>query len=437
MRLKSVTVGNFKNVAETKLDLNTITAIVSANNYGKSNLLEALNFGFSFIKASTAIRFNMTHWKPGIPLTFALAEKDFIFSVEFEAPDLGKYRFVRYSYRFKWANDKDSDIMITDEAIEARETESVRYTSYLRRNKSLYRASKAATGFRRLALTNDSLAVDVLYSLADDDISKICAKIKSLSKRMCNTLDLGYSFWMNPIDFGPTSDIMFNDNDIPRALYYLKKTFPEKFHLFLEMVYDLFPEFSDIKLQVYGLKDMEQPEIHVIEHNREKKDSPAIDIPYRLKDEMYQLVIKSSSLNQPISMEYMSTGTKRIIWLLANAVYGGCTDINLIGVDEIETSIHPKMINNLLESISSVLGDTSMIVTSHSPYLIQYLKPKAIYIGVPNDEGIARFKKIQQTKIKTLINTSRSLGLSMGEYLFELMSGDDDSTLILSSYLED
>ena len=51
MKIKSITVGNFKNIAETKLDLNQMVAIVSTNNYGKSNLLESINFGFDYIVA--------------------------------------------------------------------------------------------------------------------------------------------------------------------------------------------------------------------------------------------------------------------------------------------------------------------------------------------------------------------------------------------------
>lgn len=78
-----------------------------------------------------------------------------------------------------------------------------------------------------------------------------------------------------------------------------------------------------------------------------------------------------------------------------------------------------------------------MIITSHSPYLIQYLKPDSIYVGVPNEDGVASFRRIHPKKIKYLLNTTRKLETSIGEYLFELMSGDSDSSKILSAYLED
>ena len=123
--------------------------------------------------------------------------------------------------------------------------------------------------------------------------------------------------------------------------------------------------------------------------------------------------------------------------MIANAVFGGSYHTNILGVDEIETSIHPKMIRRLLEALSDILEETSMIVTSHSPYLIQYLKPESIYVGVPNDSGVATFRRIHPSKVKNLISTTRELETSVGEYLFELMSGDEDSAAILSAYLED
>ena len=432
MKLKSITIGNIKNVAETKLNLGTIVAVVSTNNYGKSNILEAIQFGFSFIGASARDRSNMMRWTRGIPLTPGLAGKDFVFAVEFDAPELGIYRYVRYSFSFAWFNDQTKMAYIKDENIEARENEHVRYTSYLKRDKGQYKAGKTKTGFRKLSLSDDILALDILPSLEDIDIAEVVDKIKALSYRMCKTLELDNSYKLNPIkfDFDTPSSILFDDEDIPRALSILKEEHPDKYDLFAEMIYDLFPEFESIDLRTYTLKGQT-----VISSTEDKEDKKRV-IPYHIKDDLHSLIIRSKYLNQPISMEYMSTGTKRIIWLIANAVFGNCYGVNLIAVDEIETSIHPKMMRSLLESIAYVLEDTSMIVSSHSPYLIQYLKPECIYIGVPDDSGVASFKRINPSKVPALLKTSRDLGMSVGEYIFELLAGDDDSASILSAYLE-
>lgn len=441
MKIQSVTVGNFKNISETTLDLRQMVAVVSTNNYGKSNLLEAINFGFDFINASAKGRSNMMRWTRGIPLAPQLANEDYIFSVEFHDPSLGEYQFVKYSFKFKWYNDQNTGAIILDESIEMRASESVRYTAYLKRDEGKYRASKSISGFRKLSLSKDVLAIDVLSAMEDIDIADVVFKIKELSYRMCNTLELDKSFQPTPIefDFGNSPPLAFDDDDIPKALSVLKEERPEKFDLFIETIYDLFPEFKNIELQSYALKSKDSPQIRafVVSEGDDELTADSAKIPYHIKNELYRLIIHSDYLNQPISMEHMSTGTKRIIWLVANAVFGNCYGTNLIGVDEIETSIHPKMIKILLESLNYILESSSMIVTSHSPYLIQYLKPDSIYVGVPNNNGVASFKRIHQSKMKLLLNTTRSLETSIGEYLFELMAGDEDSATILSAYLEE
>lgn len=438
MKIKSITIGNFRNLSETTLDLNRITAIISANNYGKTNLLEAIQFGIEFITASPKVRNNMMRWVKCIPLTPSLAGKDYKFCIEFDEPKLGDYRYVRYSYSFSWANDQNTGAVITDETIDIRSNENVRYTSYLKRDKGQYKAGKTKSGFRKIVLAKDILAIDVLSSITGIEIADAVSTIKGIKCTMCDTLELNSSYQQNMFEFDfEQHDLPLSDGDIPRSLSVLRKEYPEKFDIFIENVYDLFPEFTKIELQSSHLSDdkINQPQILFVEKTSDDKEN-AIDIPYHIKDEIHRLMITSKYLNQPISMEFMSTGTKRILWLIANSIFANSYGINLIGVDEVETSIHPKLIRQLLESVNENLGNASMLLTSHSPYLIQYLKPNSIYIGVANEDGTASFKKINSNKTKELLRVSRDLEMSIGEYIFELMSGDNDSSVILKAYLE-
>ena len=77
-----------------------------------------------------------------------------------------------------------------------------------------------------------------------------------------------------------------------------------------------------------------------------------------------------------------------------------------------------------------------MIVTSHSPYLVQYLKPERIYVGAPSDDGVARFKRIRADRVSDFMSAASNRGMGFGEYLFALMSADEDGARVLLSYLE-
>ncbi len=277
MRLKSITVGNFKNIDVTTLNLDTIIAVISTNNYGKSNLLEAIHFGFDFIAASAKSRSSMMQWIPGIPLSPKLAGKDYIFSIEFDDPDLDEYRYVRYMFQFSWPTDEKKGVIV-DETIEMRPNESVRYTSYLQREKGRYRAAKEKNGSRKILLASNVLAVDILSSIDNIGISNVITQIKNLSYKMCRTLDVDPSFHPCPVEFdlGASSPVPFDDEDIPRALSILKKNYPEKYNLFKETIYDLFPEFQSVSLREYELKENEMPKFQAYVVSSDEKKTTEV-----------------------------------------------------------------------------------------------------------------------------------------------------------------
>lgn len=440
MKINSITVSGFKNVKKTRLELDGICALISANNYGKSNLIEAIAFGFDFIHESRKGRKNMMSWIKGIPLCTAMQDDEYSFEIEFQDERLGEYQYVKYGYSFKWHRDDETGEVITNEWIEARENTSVRYVSYLKRDEGKYRKGKDTIAFRKIDLDELQLAVDVLTLIEDIDISEVIKDIHDISFRVCSSLDLRDRYQPSPLEYIEDEDevIRFDDSDVPKALYILKKKNPELYKLFEESVYTLFPEFSSISLNEYTLSDQntEQQIMVKVEHTSQSADKIQEEIPFKIREHIYRLFVKCTYMNQPVSMANMSTGTKRAVWLLTNAFAANLVNAGMIGIEEIETSIHPRMMKKLLEVINDVLGDAPLIVSSHSPYLVQYIKPEKIYIGVPNEDGVAEFRRVQKNKVKNIVANARDLGLSVGEYLFELLSGDSDSYEILKSYLE-
>lgn len=442
MKLKSVTIGGFKNIRKTKINLSNITAIISPNNYGKSNLLEAIDFGVEFISASEKDRKNMMGWIKGIPIIKTLENEEFIFEIEFINDGSDEYQYVKYGYKFSWYRDDGTGQKITDEWIEARPSESVKYSSFLKRSEGKYRKEKSTTSFRKINLDDEQLAIDVLLANEGISIHSLIRAIKNIDFHVCSSLDLRDRFQPDPIEYIDSSNddvVAFDDKDVPRALYKLQQTDPEKYDLFLEAVYTLFPEFTNVTVTPYIINiDKDQINAVYFSTDSEQSDRKTVeDIPFRIKDEIYNVIITSKYLNQPININRMSTGTKRIFWLLVNVFIASSKKISFIGIEELETSIHPRLLKNLLEFLNEVLDDTSIIISSHSPFLVQYIKINNIFVGKPTNDGAAEFKKIKSSKSKQLINMARDNNMAVGEYLFELMSGDKDYEAVLSFYLED
>ena len=443
MKLKSVTVGGFKNLQRTKIEMQGIAAVVSTNNYGKSNLLEAIDFGVKFLSANERDRESMMRYVRGIPVNTVLAGEDYYFEICFENETEDDYRFVRYSYSFSWYRDDGKGQRITDEKIEARSNESVKYTSYLKRDEGKYRKDKNTNAFRNIVLNDRQLALDVLSLIVDIPLFPVIDAIRHIDYRVCSSLDLRDRFQPVPIEYIGDKDnnelIAFDDRDVPRAIYRLKQLAPENYDLFVEAVTTLFPEFSEISVEPYSISSNSASlvSMRVAAGDSDSKTEEPENIPFRIRDEIYRVFIKSKNINQPVDITRMSTGTKRIFWLLANVFIASSRGMSLIGVEELETSIHPKLLKKLLEFLDEVLEDTSMIISSHSPFLIHYIKPERLYIGVPDDKGTALFKRIKSTKIRQFISLARDNGMSAGEYLFELLSGDTESRELLHFYLEE
>lgn len=444
MKIKSISIGGFKNLKKSTLQLENITVIISPNNYGKSNLLEAIDFGVDFLTSNSKDRKVMMRWVRGIPINKSLENEEFFFELELEDETLGDYRYVRYGFTFKWFRDDGSGQCITNEWIETRPNESVRYTAYLKRAEGKYRKEKETNSFRKINLEDSQLAIDVLAAMEDIAIQPVIKAISKINYHVCSSLDLGDRFQAAPIEYIDNNDdgcIAFDDKDVPRALFQLQEQYPEKYDLFLEAVYSLFPEFSDVSIQSYSL-NVEHSKVNVLVSADEGEILPTTleefeDVPFKIRDELYRVVITNRNLNQPINIAMMSTGTKRIFWLLANIFIASSKGMSFVGVEELETSIHPRLLKGLLEILDEVLDDTSLIISSHSPFLVQYIKTEKIYVGIPNTDGIAEFKKTKTSKTKALIKTARDHGMAVGEYLFELMAGDQDSIDTLSFYLED
>ncbi len=441
MKLLSITVGGFKNLNTTKIKLNGITALISPNNYGKSNFLEAIDFGIAFFHASRKVRKNMMSWIKGIPLCSKLENSEYEFIIEFEDEKLEQYKFVRYGFTFRWHRDDNTGCCITNEWIDARENTSVRYTSYLKRNEKKYRKGKSTSAYRNIDLDELQLAIDVLDTVEDIEFSSVIKAIQNVSFRICSSLDLRDCYQPSPVEYISDDEdcIKFDDSDVPKALCYLQNNDPERYQLFKDALFTLFPEFTNVNVYEYTIdatKSNQEVRIATVTNKDITEKEIEEKIPFKLREHIYRFFVKCEYMNQPISMEYMSTGTKRAIWLLTNAFIAQNIGIKIVGIEEIETSIHIKLMKTLLETITEALEDTTLLISSHSPYLIQYLKPEKIYIGVPNNDGIAEFRRIQEKKMKYIIENAREIGLSVGEYLFELLSGDSESYEILESFLE-
>ena len=201
MRILSITVGGFRNIEKTTFELGGIVGLVSANNYGKTNVLDAISFAIDFMQASLRERSNMMGVVGCMPLSPKLADDCFTFAIELEDPDLGEYRFVRYGFSFAWAKDDGGGRSIVDETLEINSKRGGLWSSYLKRSEGKFRASHDTRYFRSMNLEGSQLAIDVLTSIDDIDINPAIRLIKQVSCGVCDSLDAAGRYSSVPFEF--------------------------------------------------------------------------------------------------------------------------------------------------------------------------------------------------------------------------------------------
>lgn len=94
----------------------------------------------------------------------------------------------------------------------------------------------------------------------------------------------------------------------------------------------------------------------------------------------------------------LSTGTLRVLALLA--VLRHPNPPPLVVVEEIENGLDPRSIHLLVEEIRTAVesGMTQVVVTTHSPYLLDLLKLDQIVLVYRDDNGEPRFHRPKDSK---------------------------------------
>ncbi len=125
-----------------------------------------------------------------------------------------------------------------------------------------------------------------------------------------------------------------------------------------------------------------------------------------------QFLISDSADARPhyFHVNQMSDGTLRILGLLV-ALYQ-TPKPSVIGLEEPELTVHPGILTLLAESIHEVSEDAQIIVTTHSPNLIESFGPEKIIV-VELKDGLTTAKPLG----KVQLNAVKERLLSLGELM--------------------
>jgi len=421
MELKNINFSGFANIESFEIELGKLNALVALNNYGKSNVLAAIEFGIDFIIQPLSVKNRMMAFRPVIPINSHIDKLPFSFEVVINTNFQNDEHSVVYGFSFEWIkNEKGKGQKIKDEYLRIKSNKAdSKYKTLLNRTleETLYLSSSTGRCDKKLKVQKNELAINKLLNFDDLFYWDIVKTINSLSVAQVDTLQNPDGIFKSIIIKEKEDDLVKNDYSVSLAdtsnagffIYSLMKQNPSTYELFKDSVKTLLP----------SIEDFEPIEIDLKSRIKFKNEKPKL--PLDFPEKIYDIRVKEKNNNQQTSIDKLSSGSQKLFYVLALTIAAEHNKTPLITFEELENSIHPGLLQKLLIIIDGLTDKTKVLLSSHSPYLIQYLDINKIKIGLPNSKGLSVFKEIKKTKFTKIINIAEEEGISVGDVIFDKM----------------
>lgn len=128
-----------------------------------------------------------------------------------------------------------------------------------------------------------------------------------------------------------------------------------------------------------------------------------------LADGRLLLQIKDAPFERPILAKYASDGTLKMLAYLT--VLYDPEPPQLVGIEEPENQLNPRLLSELAEECRSAAGRSQLMVTTHSPSFVNALQPAEVWVLHRDEKGYTRAKRALEIQgIKEFMDTGAKLG---------------------------
>lgn len=132
-------------------------------------------------------------------------------------------------------------------------------------------------------------------------------------------------------------------------------------------------------------------------------------LPLRLDDGRLLLRLKDIPFAEPVLSRFASDGTLKLLAYLT--VLHDPEPPAVIGIEEPENQLHPKLLPILAEEIREVSADVQVLVTTHSPDFLTTVKPRELWTVSRASDGFARVRRADEfDHVNAMIESGANLG---------------------------
>jgi predicted ATPase len=131
------------------------------------------------------------------------------------------------------------------------------------------------------------------------------------------------------------------------------------------------------------------------------------------------LQIKDAPFDRPILSRFASDGTLKMLAYLA--VLYDPDPPQLIGIEEPENHLHPRLLPELAEECRTASARSQLMVTTHSPFFVNGLRPEELWVLYRDEQGYTQARRAADMRgIPEFMEQGAQLGSLWMEGHFEV-----------------
>lgn len=190
------------------------------------------------------------------------------------------------------------------------------------------------------------------------------------------------------VDSGPQERLSETGDNLPNVVQYLTEQYPEQLKGILAQLSTRVPRLESVIAEV-------------------------------MPDGRLLLQIKDAPFERPIMAKFASDGTLKMLAYLM--VLHDPSPPQLIGIEEPENQLHPRLLRGLAEECRAASARTQLMVTTHSPFFVNGLKPPELWVLYRDDAGYTKARRASDMEnIRAFTDNGALLGDLWMEGHFEV-----------------
>lgn len=187
---------------------------------------------------------------------------------------------------------------------------------------------------------------------------------------------------------GPQEKLSSTGDNLPNVIQYLKEQYPERLQQILNTLSYRIPRLERVDAEM-------------------------------MQDGRLLLQIKDAPFAQPILAKFTSDGTLKMLSYLT-VLYDPDPPL-LVGIEEPENHLHPRLLPELAEECRTASANTQLMVTTHSPFFVDALKPEELWVLYRDEQGYTQAKSTANMRgIQEFVENGATLGSLWMEDYFEV-----------------